>query len=306
MDVGVPEISVVVPLYNEIENIGELNTRLIRVMETMEVAFELIFVDDGSTDGTFNVLEELSKMDHRIRVVSLKVNKGQSAAMAAGFSFVTGRKVVTLDGDMQNPPEEIPRLLEGLDDDDVVCGWRHDRKDPPGKKLASGISNFLARRLTGVDIHDFGCTLRAYKVEVIKDLELMDGWHRYIPALAAWKGYRVGERIVGHGERIHGETKYGLSRLWMGFVDILNISFMMGRFPRPLYVLGAVSFVFMVMAGGFIPAANLIASGALMAFGIFILTLGLLSEIRMRDWMEGARDREAEFIKGTPQSPGEG
>jgi glycosyltransferase involved in cell wall biosynthesis len=240
------ELSVVIPVYNEEENVRILYEELKEVLSKVGKSYEIIFVDDGSTDRTFQILKELNEKDKTVKVIRFRRNFGQSAALKAGFDYAKGKIVVSMDGDLQNDPRDIPKLLEKMENEDldVVCGWRYNRKDPVSKKLFSKIANWLRRRLTKEKIHDSGCTLRAYKSECVKDLELYGEMHRYIPALLLWKGYRIGEVKVNHRPRVYGKTKYNWKRLIKGFLDLIVVTFWQKYSFRPIHVFGGFGLIF--------------------------------------------------------------
>lgn len=245
---GDTELSVVIPVFNESESLSELYSKLKQVMERLNKGYEIVFIDDGSTDNSFEVLKEISSRDPRVKVIKFRRNFGQTAAISAGFDHCKGNTIVTLDSDLQNDPGDIPKLLEKFEEGfDVVSGWRADRKDPITKRLPSLFSNFLARHLTGVDIHDFGCTLKAYKREVLADLELYGEIHRYIPALVAWKGFKIGEIRVKHHPRKHGATKYGLRRISKGSLDLLLITFWQKYSNRPIHIFGGLGVILILL-----------------------------------------------------------
>jgi len=227
------DISVVIPLLNEKENIGILYTKLKRVLEGLEKSYEIILIDDNSADNTFDIIKKLHEKDKNIKVIRFGKNSGEAAAQQAGFDIANGDIIITMDGDLQNDPEDIPKLLKKMDEGyDVVSGWRSNRKDPLiGRIIPSMISNYIARRVTGIKIHDFGCSLKAYKRETLKDIRLYGGMHRYMLALIAMNGYSIGEIEVNHHPRIYGKSKYGLGRLPGGMFDLMSIAFRryMGR-----------------------------------------------------------------------------
>jgi glycosyltransferase involved in cell wall biosynthesis len=238
-------VSIVIPIYNEEGNLKELHTRLSEVLPAITETYEIIFVDDCSTDNSFAILNEFNREDKKTKVIKFRRNFGQSAAIAAGFDYSKGDIIITMDGDLQNDPEDIPKLLDELEngDYDVVCGWRFDRADTMLKKLFSKIANGLRRRFTDEDIHDSGCTLRAYKKECRADLELYGEMHRYIPALLLWKGYKIGEVKVRHHERKHGTTKYSWKRVVKGFLDLIVVTFWQRFSARPIHVFGGLGLV---------------------------------------------------------------
>jgi len=240
-----PELSVVIPVYNEEENIIPLFEELNTVLPALDRTYEILFVDDGSSDATFSRLLALHEQDPAVRIVRFRRNFGQSAAMKAGFDHARGRIIVTMDADLQNDPHAIPALLERLEheDYDVVCGWRHTRNDSLSKKTFSGIANWFRQLLTGESIHDSGCTLRAYTRESVASIELYGELHRYIPAILLWRGYRIGEIETNHRERRFGRTKYSWQRLTKGFLDLIVITFWQKYSARPMHIFGGLGLV---------------------------------------------------------------
>lgn len=229
-----PHISAVIPVYNELECLPDLRDRLLRVLRSLERTFELVFVDDGSDDGSSDLLDRYRAEDPEVRVVRLDRNWGLSSALDAGFRAARGAVTVTLDADLQNDPNDIPRMLGMLDDYDMVCGWRKDRDDPWLKRLSSKVANAIRNRLTDEDVHDTCCPLKVFKTEVMRDIRLYDGLHRFIPTLVKWEGFRVTETPVKHFPRLSGESKYGLrNRLFKGLADLRTIRWM--RKNRPAY-----------------------------------------------------------------------
>jgi glycosyltransferase involved in cell wall biosynthesis len=228
------DVSIVVPLYNEELNVVPLFDELTRTLRPIGLAYELIFVDDGSSDGTFARLTAIQASDPRVRVVRFTRNFGQTAAFAAGFAQARGQVVVTLDGDLQNDPADIPRLLACAGDFDVVCGWRKDRKDSYlTRHLPSVAANYLIGLVSGVRIHDIGCSLKVFRTDVVKRLRLRPGMHRYLPALASELGARVTEVVVNHRPRQFGRSKYGLSRTLTVIVDLVKLRQMMREAADP-------------------------------------------------------------------------
>ncbi|MDP2157325.1 MAG: glycosyltransferase family 2 protein, partial [Nitrospirota bacterium] len=206
-------ISVVIPLYNEEENVQELHSRLKMVLDTLGTDYEVLFVDDGSTDNTLKFLQEIQAGDSKVIILSLRRNFGQTAAFAAGFDYSRGDIIITMDGDLQNDPNDIPKLIEQMKDNDLVSGWRKKRKDPfLSRRLPSIMANWLISKVTGVKLHDYGCSLKAYKRDVIKNLKLYGEMHRFIPAVASWYGVRIAEVETEHHPRVRGKSKYGISR----------------------------------------------------------------------------------------------
>ncbi|AFC99387.1 Glycosyltransferases involved in cell wall biogenesis [Methanocella conradii HZ254] len=249
---GHPSLSVVIPIYNESESIVQLYDELTAALDKLGQSYEVIFVDDGSTDGSFNVLSDLCKHSKNLKVIRLRRNSGQSAALSAGFDYSCGDYIITMDGDLQNDPADIPRLLEKMTEGyDVVCGWRVNRKDPLSKKLFSKLSNILRQILIKDKVHDYGCTLRVYKRECINDFELFGEMHRYIPALMVVNGYSVGEVKVNHRERCHGKSKYNWKRLFKGFTDLIVVTFWSRFATRPMHIFGTAGLAIGAL-GGFV------------------------------------------------------
>jgi glycosyltransferase involved in cell wall biosynthesis len=225
-----PLLSVVIPAYNEEPNVEPGYRELVGVLEGLGRPFEVIVVDDGSTDGTFVALSRLAATDHRLRVLRFRRNAGQTAALAAGFQAARGDDVVTLDADLQNDPRDIPALLDALRGHDAVCGWRVDRRDPWSKRVGSRVANAVRRAVTGDGVHDTGCMLKAFRREALAPLPLFRGMHRFLPALLQMDGARIVEMPVHHRPRRAGESKYGnWSRLWAGLADLWAVRWMARR-----------------------------------------------------------------------------
>ena len=238
-------ISIVIPLYNEEENVAKLYQELSTVIAGTSLNCEFLFVDDGSQDATVINLVRAAGDDARVRIVTFRRNFGQTAAMAAGFDYAQGEVVVTLDGDLQNDPAEIPRMLAKLDEGyDLVAGWRKNRQDAAfSRKLPSMIANRIISRTTKVQLHDYGCTLKAMRADVAKNLHLYGEMHRFIPALAAEQGVRIAELPVNHRPRTAGKSKYGISRTFRVLLDLLTVKFFLGFSTRPLHMFGALGFI---------------------------------------------------------------
>lgn len=231
-----PILSIVVPVYNEEDNIRPLFEKIQTVCEAIGDAYEVLFVDDGSKDKTFAVLSELSEQEPQLSVIRLKKNAGQTAAMAAGFEFAQGERIISMDGDLQNDPIDIPKLLEKLEEGyDLVCGWRKERQDKfLTRRVPSIIANWIIGKVTGVPIHDNGCSLKAYRASVIKQVPLYGEMHRFIPAMSTVAGARIAEIVVTHHPRRFGESKYGLGRVWRVMLDIIAFKFIISVFtPHP-------------------------------------------------------------------------
>jgi glycosyltransferase involved in cell wall biosynthesis len=233
------DISVVIPLRDEEQSLKELTDQLKSTLVLMGGHYELIFVDDGSTDNSFRVLRDLHFHNRRIKVIRFRRNYGKSAALMVGFQKAQGEFIVTLDADLQDDPAEIPNLIKGLKTGfDVVSGWKKKRRDPLSKTIPSKFFNFVTSVVTGIKIHDFNCGLKAYRREVVKSINVYGELHRYIPALAHWQGYRIGEAIVQHRPRKYGKTKFGIGRFFKGFLDLLTVLFTTRYITRPLHLFG--------------------------------------------------------------------
>ena len=231
-------ISVIIPAFNEIGSLPELMDQLRKVLHIYS-KWEILFVDDGSTDGSTEFLNDLSRKDENVTLIQLHRNYGKSAALAEGFKRAKGEYLITMDADLQDDPAEIPNLMKKLEEGfDLVSGWKKKRKDPISKRFPSKIFNYVTRIMTGVKIHDFNCGLKIYRKAVIKTLDLYGGRHRYIPALAGHNKFRISEIQVNHRPRIHGVTKYGGSRLFHGFFDLISIIFMNRYTQQPLHLFG--------------------------------------------------------------------
>ena len=301
---SVKKISIVVPVYNEEENVPILYDRLKEVLEKIPYDYEIIFVDDGSTDRTREILEEIASKDKKVKVIEFARNFGQTPAMMAGMDYATGDVIVTMDGDLQNDPEDIPRLLEKIEEGyDVVSGWRKNRQDAAiSRKLPSKIANWLIGKMTGVKIHDYGCTLKAYRSDVIKKVRLYGELHRFIPALASTVT-SVGKIIeipVKHHPRIYGKSKYGISRTFKVLADLFFIWFLKKFMQKPIHFFGILGLV--LFFAGLIPFLYLVGlkltghsiggrplliiSVLFILSGIQMFTTGIISEILMRIYFE--------------------
>ncbi|MEW6214401.1 MAG: glycosyltransferase family 2 protein, partial [Nitrospirota bacterium] len=237
-------LSVVIPLYNEEENVQILYEKLRETLDPLRKEYEILFVDDGSTDRTFSILEGIQAKDKGVVVLSLRRNFGQTAAFAAGFDFARGDVIVTMDGDLQNDPADIPKLLELIKDNDLVSGWRKKRKDPFfRRRLPSTIANWLISNVTGVKLHDYGCSLKAYRRDVIKNLKLYGEMHRFIPAVASWYGVRVAEVETVHHPRLRGRSKYGISRTIKVVLDLITVKFLQSFSTKPIQFFGPVGVI---------------------------------------------------------------
>lgn len=238
-------VSIVLTLLNEEQNLGILYNELTQTMQQVGLEYELIFVDDGSTDSSLKILEELHNKDKRLRVISLRKNFGQTSAMTAGFDFASGEIIIAMDADLQNDPADIPRLLAKINEGvDLVTGWRYDRQDPYfSRKLPSKIANGIISSATGVYLHDYGCTLKAFRHEVIKNIRLYGEMHRFIPAIASAMGVSIAEIKVNHRPRQFGTSKYGISRTLRVILDLITVKFLLNYATRPIHVFGTIGFV---------------------------------------------------------------
>lgn len=245
-------VSVVIPLYNEELSLDELYRQLTSVLDRSAAWHELIFVDDGSTDGSLEVIRRLRASDRRVKIIAFSRNYGKSPALAEGFRAARGDVVVTIDADLQDNPEEIPGLIARLDDGyDLVSGWKQDRKDPVTKTWPSKLFNAVTSLVSGIRLHDFNCGLKAYRLEVVKRIRIYGELHRFIPVLAGWEGFRIGEQRVSHSERRFGRSKYGARRLLNGMFDLMTVMFITRRATTPLHLFGRIAFYFFA-AGGLI------------------------------------------------------
>ncbi len=238
-------ISIVIPAYNEEDNIPILYEKLKGVLERLGREYEIIFVDDGSVDRTWERLKEIAEKDQRVKLIRFRKNYGQTAAMYAGFQHATGEVIITLDADLQNDPEDIPMLLQKLEEGyDIVSGWRRDRKDPfLSRRLPSMIANWIISKVTGVELHDYGCTLKAYRADIIKRLELYGDMHRFLPALTKRFGAKITEIPVRHHPRFYGKSKYGIGRTIRVILDIFLVKFLNEYINKPMYVFGTLGFI---------------------------------------------------------------
>jgi glycosyltransferase involved in cell wall biosynthesis len=252
------DISVVIPLYNEQESLEELAEWIKRIMDENNFSYEIIFIDDGSTDGSWDVISGLSLKHGSVRGIGFRRNYGKSAALHSGFGIATGDVVVTMDADLQDDPDEIPELYKMIKTGgyDLVSGWKKLRKDPAGKKIPSRFFNYTARIVTGIKLNDFNCGLKAYRNEVVKRIEVYGEMHRYIPVLARNAGYtKIGEKVVNHRKRQYGVTKFGIERFVKGFLDLLSLTFVSRFGKRPMHLFGGLGTLMFLF--GFISAVYL-------------------------------------------------
>ena len=300
------KISVVIPVFNEQESIKELYIQLSAALKNQK-RYEIVFINDGSSDKSEKAIIDLSTEDDRVKLISFYRNFGKSAALSEGFKYASGEIIITMDADLQDDPNEIPNLINKLDEGyDLVSGWKQKRYDPWTKTFPSKIFNFVTRLLTGVRIHDFNCGLKAYRSSVIKSIEVFGGRHRYIPALAGQMNFLVSEIVVNHRPRIYGETKYGGSRIFHGFFDLLTILFLNKYNQQPLHFFGSIGLI--TFTAGFLVElmviyykfvllepfskhiALLLLGVILIIIGIQFFSIGLLGEIIAR-FSQGKEDR---------------
>ncbi len=298
-------VSVVIPVYNEEDNVQALHENLESVLDSLDREYEIIYVDDGSSDRTLPFLEAIQGSDPAVVVLSLRRNFGQTAAFAAGFDFARGDVVITMDGDLQNDPRDIPKLLELIKDNDLVSGWRKKRKDPfLSRRLPSMAANWLISKVTGVQLHDYGCSLKAYRRDVIKNLRLYGEMHRFIPAVASWYGVRVAEVETTHHPRLRGKSKYGITRTIKVVLDLITVKFLQSFSTKPLQFFGSIGMGcgflgFLLLAyltlekvvfGNPIGGRPLLLLGALLLIvGIQFIGMGLLGEMIVRVYHETQR-----------------
>jgi hypothetical protein len=307
---GAPRLSIVVPLFNEVATLDELHRRLMAVLFLMGLDSEIIYVDDGSIDGTREALALIAARDARVRFIPLARNYGQTAALAAGFDAAAGDVIVAMDGDLQHTPEEIPKLLAKLEEGyDIVSGWRAQRVDGLWtRRFPSKIANWLMAKLSGVSLHDFGTTFKAYRAPVIKRIRLYGDLHRFIPALASWGGARIAEVPIANIPRPQNQSHYGLSRTWRVAADLITVRFLLRYVTRPLHLFGPVglgSLAAGASAGTWVVATKvvtgapvflehgplLILSAVLIQTGITLIGLGLVAELVTRIYMDGRHRR---------------
>ncbi|MEY4594528.1 MAG: Undecaprenyl-phosphate 4-deoxy-4-formamido-L-arabinose transferase [Bacteroidota bacterium] len=260
------DISVVIPLYNEDESLRELHDWIVRVMEQHHYSYEILFIDDGSKDNSWQVIDELASRNQHVKAIRFRRNYGKSAALHEGFSAASGKVVITMDADMQDSPDEIPGLFKMVVEDrfDLVSGWKQKRFDPLSKTIPTKFFNWATRKMSGIhNLHDFNCGLKAYRIEVVKSIEVYGEMHRYIPVIAKWAGFRkIGEKVVEHRARKYGQTKFGLERFINGFLDLLSITFVSRFGKRPMHLfglLGTIMFFIGFVAAGYLGVSKLYA-----------------------------------------------
>jgi glycosyltransferase involved in cell wall biosynthesis len=301
----VPEIdlTIVIPVFNEEENLVALYNSLMAVLETMPERWEVVFIDDGSRDGSYKILQSIHQNDPRIRVIRFRRNFGGTAAFSAGFNYARGQVIVTMDADLQNDPRDIPMLLKTMGDGeyDIVSGWRVDRQDDITRTLPSRIANWLISRVTGVYLHDYGCALKAYRFEVVKNINLYGELHRFIPALASSMGVKIKEVPVRHHPRTAGKSKYNLTRTGRVILDLLTVSFLLNYSAKPMHIFGAWGIISTLVGFGigiYLTILKLVTGAQLaerpllflaillIIVGIQFITMGLLAELLIRIYFE--------------------
>lgn len=310
------KISVVLPVYNEEKNIPVLTDKLLDVLQRINYEWEIIFVDDYSVDRSFEELKKSANKDERIKILRLGRNFGQTQAISAGIDRSSGDVIVLMDADLENDPQDIPKLLDKIKEGyDVVSGWRQDRWKGQyfTRRLPSQIANYLISKISGIDLHDFGCTLKAYKREVLKRFKLYGEMHRFIPALAAWYGYRVYEIPVRYEKRKYGKSKYSISRVFRVLLDILFLKFLFKFLHRPLHFFGGVGIISVVLGGvaglfalyfklskihhkDFVETPLPVIMTMLVLLGTVFTLMGILAELLIRIYFEG-QDKKNYFVK---------
>ncbi len=315
-------VTIITPFFNEEENVEPLYKAIKSVMDDEGSDYELLFIDDGSTDSTFQRLEKLSSEDERVKVLSFRRNFGQTAAFAAGFDHARGDVIVTIDGDLQNDPKDIPKLLARIGRYDIVSGWRKKRKDPfLNRRLPSIIANWIISVVTGVKLHDYGCTLKAYKADVVKNINLYGEMHRFIPAVASLYGVKIAEVETIHHPRLYGTSKYGISRTIRVLLDLITVKFLQSFSTRPLQAFGPLGMlcgfsgfvinlylVVLKILGQSIGGRPLLLFGTLLIIvGIQLIGMGLLGEMLVRVYHESQK-KPIYVLKGVdsldvPKSP---
>jgi len=307
------DLSIIIPIYNERESIGKLYDNLNGALSKMNLKYEVLLIDDGSIDGTFDELLKVHRKNKLFKIIRFRKNFGQTSAISAGFSYAEGEVVVTLDADLQNDPRDIPVLLEKLNEGyDIVSGWRKNRKDKAvTRRFPSIVANKIISKLTRVNLHDYGCTLKAYRKEVVKNIDLYGEMHRYIPAIASWMGVKVAEVPVRHYSRKYGKSKYGVSRTIKVILDIITVKFLLSYSQSPIQMFGLLGLFSGIV--GFIVTAYLIImriffnqsladrplfilSIFMIFIGVQLITIGLLAEVLIRVYHK-VQDRSTYVIK---------
>ena len=313
------DLSVVIPVRNEEASLRELHRELTAVLRAFD-AYEIIIVDDGSTDRTFDILAELQAVDSHLLVIRLRRNFGQTAAFAAGFDHAHGRYIVTMDGDLQNDPADIPEMVKKIERGaDIVCGWRKDRKDAfVSRRIPSMTANAIISAVTGVHLHDYGCSLKVFRSEIVKPMKLYGEMHRFLPAIASEQTDRIEEMVVNHRPRVHGRSKYGIGRTIRVVLDLLTVKFLLSYATRPLQIFGLIGVAMGLVGVGIsgwlayerlreLASLNqhlpLLLLGILLIFaGGQLVTLGLLAELQARTYHE-SQNKPTYVIREIRQTP---
>ncbi len=315
------DLTVVIPIRNEAPSLDELHGELTEALGKWGRTYEIIIVDDGSTDGSFPILAGLQGSDPHLRIIRFRRNFGQTAAFSAGFAHAHGRMIVTSDGDLQNDPHDIPALVQKLEDEqlDIVCGWRRHRKDAFfSRLLPSRLANGLISWATGVKLHDYGCSLKVFRADVVKSIKLYGEMHRFIPAIASEQGVAMAEAVVNHRPRKHGTSKYGISRTVRVVLDLVTVKFLLNYSTRPLQIFGLFGLI-MAVPGAVItgylallkvvggqaigPRLPLLLIGSLLVMtGVQLITVGLLAELQARTYHE-SQDKPTYVIREIRESP---
>lgn len=301
-------LSIVIPVLDEQDSVCELHRQVGTVLEQLNGSYEIIFVDDGSQDHTLSRLKTIHRDDPHVRILSLRRRFGKTAALVAGFLESKGAIVITMDGDLQDDPAEIPRFLEQLDEgQDLVVGWKRERKDPLTKTIPSRIFNAIVRFSSGLYLHDFNCGFKAYRREVLEDLRLYGDMHRFVPVMAAWKGYRVDEIVVHHRERTYGRSKFGAGRMISGMFDFVRVLFLTRYMQKPLQLFGGSGLMFLAIGVGcgiylailkFVTGQSiglhhlplLMLTVLLIMFGALLFALGLIGEMQRHSGYRAAEE----------------
>lgn len=314
------DLTVVIPIRNEAPSLVELHREFTDTLMAWGRSYEIVVVDDGSTDESFEILARLQTADPNLRVIRLRRNFGQTAAFAAGFAHARGQLIVTSDGDLQNDPHDIPAMVAMLEGGyDIVCGWRKDRKDAfVSRRLPSTLANALISAVTGVHLHDYGCSLKIFRAEIVKDMKLYGEMHRFLPAIASEQTSSIGEMVVNHRARKYGQSKYGIGRTVRVILDLLTVKFLLSYSTRPLQIFGLIG-IAMALAGGVISGGlvvqrlrevasldehmPLLLLGILLIFtGFQLVTLGLLAELQVRTYHE-SQNKSIYVIREVLQAP---
>jgi glycosyltransferase involved in cell wall biosynthesis len=309
------DLSIVIPVFNEEDNLVRLYQALTTALEPLKQCWEVIFVDDASRDGSYKILQTLHQQDSRLKVIRFRRNYGQTAAFSAGFDYSRGQVVITMDADLQNDPCDIPMLLETMNagEYDIVSGWRVERQDSAVRRFPSRIANWLISRVTGVYLHDYGCSLKAYRCDVVKNIKLYGELHRFVPALASWMGVSIKEVPVHHPPRTAGKSNYNLNRTGRVFLDLLTVSFLLNYSAKPMHIFGKWGIISTLVGFGLAIYLTVLklATGAqlsqrpllflailLIIVGIQFITMGLLAELLIRIYFE-SQNKSVYMVRDT-------